>query len=76
VIPRTGGVRKIRYASPGKGKSGGYRIIYYFYDEKNPVYLMTMYAKFSAENLTPKEEKMYSEFARELKSIFKNRDWR
>jgi hypothetical protein len=28
VIPGTGGVRKLRWRMPGKGKRGGYRILY------------------------------------------------
>jgi hypothetical protein len=31
VIQRTGGVRKVRFAARAKGKSGGVRVIYYFY---------------------------------------------
>jgi DNA-binding transcriptional regulator YiaG/mRNA-degrading endonuclease RelE of RelBE toxin-antitoxin system len=37
-IPGTGGVRKVRFAAKGKGKSGGVRVIYYFFDEENPLY--------------------------------------
>ncbi|WP_246302153.1 type II toxin-antitoxin system RelE/ParE family toxin [Achromobacter anxifer] len=29
VIPGGGGIRKVRYARPGTGKSGGLRVIYY-----------------------------------------------
>ena len=29
VIPGSGGVRKLRWAAPGRGKRGGYRVIYY-----------------------------------------------
>ena len=29
VIAGTGGVRKLRWAAPGRGKRGGYRVIYY-----------------------------------------------
>jgi len=72
VIPRTGGVRKVRYAMPGKGKRGEFRIIYYFYDEINPVFLITIYPKSKAENITPKEEKLFAEAVRQLKSSFKN----
>jgi len=35
-IPGTGGVRKLRFGAFGKGKSGGVRAIYYFYDENTP----------------------------------------
>lgn len=73
VIPRTGGIRKFRYAAPGCGKSGGYRIIYYFYDEKNPVYLVTIYAKASMENPPSEEIKAYSKLTKELKNIFRSK---
>lgn len=57
IIPRTGGVRKLRVASKGRGKSGGYRVIYYFYNDKNPVLLFTVYGKNEKSDLTRQEEK-------------------
>jgi mRNA-degrading endonuclease RelE of RelBE toxin-antitoxin system len=33
IIQGTGGVRKVRFAGKGKGKSGGYRVVYYYHDE-------------------------------------------
>ena len=30
VVPGAGGFRKARWARRGKGKSGGFRVIYYF----------------------------------------------
>ena len=33
VMEGTGGVRKLRWAREGEGKSGGYRVIYYFHSE-------------------------------------------
>ncbi|MBS1988022.1 type II toxin-antitoxin system RelE/ParE family toxin [Candidatus Dependentiae bacterium] len=71
LIPGTGGLRKIRYPIPGKGKSGGCRIIYYFYNEKNPVSLLTIYAKNRADDLSPQEKKAFSKIAQELKAIYK-----
>jgi mRNA-degrading endonuclease RelE of RelBE toxin-antitoxin system len=56
IIPRTGGVRKLRVQAKGRGKSGGYRVIYYFYNENNPVLLFTVYGKNERSDLTRKEE--------------------
>jgi hypothetical protein len=44
-IPGTGGVRKVRFAARGKGKSGGVRAIYYFYDQDCPLYAIFLYGK-------------------------------
>jgi hypothetical protein len=44
-IPGTGGVRKLRFAAKGRGKSGGVRAIYYFFDEENPLYALLLYGK-------------------------------
>ncbi len=52
VIPETGDVRKIRWALRGKGKSGGVRVIYYFHNERLPLFLLTVYAKNQKANLT------------------------
>ncbi len=71
LIPGTGGLRKIRYATQGKGKSGGYRIIYYFYNESVPIYLFTIYSKSAADNISAQEKKAFGKLARELKDIFK-----
>ncbi|WP_029032894.1 type II toxin-antitoxin system RelE/ParE family toxin [Salinarimonas rosea] len=45
LIPGTGGARKFRYAPPGRGKRGGYRVIFYFAADDVPVFLMDIYAK-------------------------------
>ena len=55
VIPETGGVRKIRWALEGKGKRGGARVIYYYYSERLPVFLLSAYAKNQKANLTQAE---------------------
>jgi len=36
IIPETGGVRKIRWALPGRGKRGGMRVVYYYHSERLP----------------------------------------
>lgn len=72
LIPGTGGVRKVRWGSKNKGKSGGVRVIYYFYDELAPVFLLTAYGKGEKENLTAEQKKQISALAQILKSECKN----
>ena len=45
LIPETGGLRKLRWALPGGGKRGGARVIYFFYNETLPVFLLALYGK-------------------------------
>lgn len=45
VVPGSGGVRKMRWAAAGRGKSGGYRIIYFARRPKGVIWLLTMYPK-------------------------------
>ena len=52
IIKGTGGLRKVRFARPGKGKSGGARVIYYYHNDKKPVFLLLIYAKADRDNLT------------------------
>ena len=52
VIQDTGGLRKVRMARPGRGKSGGTRVIYYYHNEDKPILLLLIYAKAAQENLT------------------------
>jgi hypothetical protein len=54
-MPESGGVRKLRWAAQGNGKSGGVRVIYYFHNEAFPVFLLTVYAKNQKANLTKAE---------------------
>ena len=55
-IAGTGGARKVRVARPGEGKSGGYRVIYFFSGEYIPIFLLSVFAKNQKINLTHGEK--------------------
>ncbi len=72
-IPGTGGVRKLRWAGMGKGKRGGLRVIYYFYNETVPLFLLTVYGKSNQEDLNPEQKKKMAALAKVLKEECKNK---
>lgn len=41
LIQGTGGVRKLRWALEGRGKSGGARVIYFYHDAGMPIFALT-----------------------------------
>ncbi|GAB4453472.1 MAG: hypothetical protein Fur0044_48340 [Anaerolineae bacterium] len=55
IIPGTGGARKARMKSKGKGKRGGYGVIYYWAIE-DTVWLVTIYDKVKKEDLSADEK--------------------
>jgi hypothetical protein len=52
VIPGGGGLRKVRWALEGRGKSGGVRVIYYWFTARGTILLLFMYPKNVQGNLT------------------------
>lgn len=56
IIPGTGGVRKLRFAIQRKGKRGGVRVIYYYFNSRNPVLLFTVFGKNEKSNLNREEK--------------------
>lgn len=55
VIVGSGGVRKIRFALPGKGKSGSVRVIYVDIIVDETIYMIYAYPKSAKENLSKAE---------------------
>ncbi|MGQ0816356.1 MAG: type II toxin-antitoxin system RelE/ParE family toxin [Gemmatimonadota bacterium] len=52
VIPRSGGLRKVRWRLQGRGKRGGARIIYYWSFAEDRIYLLFLYPKNVQADLT------------------------
>ena len=73
VIPESGGLRKIRWADPrrGKGKRGGLRIIYFYFQEASHIWLLTVYDKNEADELTPRQKKAFRQFVQEIRKAWR-----
>ncbi|MBX7245369.1 MAG: addiction module toxin RelE [Candidatus Sumerlaeaceae bacterium] len=68
VISGTGGLRKVRWADPGrgKGKRGGIRIIYLLLPAVNRIYLLDAYGKDEKDDLSPRDRKLLAEVVRQI----------
>lgn len=66
IIQRSGGVRKVRWAAGGKGKSGGLRVIYYWLKADDQIFLLTLYGKSEKEDLSAVELKRIVKLIEEL----------
>jgi len=53
IIPGSGGIRKLRWMGKGHGKRGGLRVIYYWRKQAGGIWLLTIYAKNEAEDISP-----------------------
>jgi len=51
VIRGSGGVRKLRWAATGRGKRGGYRVIYFVRRPKGVIWMLTIYPKNVADTI-------------------------
>ena len=66
IIKGGGGIRKLRVALPGRGKSGGVRVIYYWLRNDGQIYMLLIYPKSKKDDLTHRETAMLREFVKEL----------
>ena len=55
IIVGSGGARKIRFAAPGRGKSGGYRVVTYYGGGALLVFLLNIFRKGDRINLSKAE---------------------
>lgn len=51
LVPGSGGVRKLRWSQPGRGKRGGVRVIYYAKTHEGVIWMLTIYAKNEEQNI-------------------------
>ena len=69
VMRNTSGDRKMRYAPPshGVGKSGAYRVCYFYFPTHEIVYFVLIFPKSEQPNLTAEQEKACRKLAGEIK---------
>ena len=73
LIPGTGGVRKLRWALPGRGKSGGVRVIYYHHGDTMPLFLLTAYAKNERADLSHADRNAMKRLTNALAATYRGR---
>jgi len=64
LIVGSGGLRKVRWNLPGRGKSGGTRTIYYW-DYGDRIYMLFCYPKNEQEDLTPRQLILLKKYIKE-----------
>jgi hypothetical protein len=68
IIPGLGGMRKMRFASEGQGKSGAFRVIYFLLDDETPVLALLLYGKNEQANPTSEQRKVMLRLVEALKA--------
>jgi len=66
VISGTGGLRKMRFALPGAGKSGSVRVCYSYFPEQELILLVVAYGKNQKADLSRAEKKAIAQLLREF----------
>ena len=70
IIEGAGGVRKLRWARKGGGKSGGYRVLYYYYSERIPLFALGIYAKNAKESVDKAEKNIFRQLTALLRQSY------
>lgn len=65
IIPKSGGLRKIRWALKGKGKRSGLRVIYYWDKKTESFYMLYVYQKSKLDDLTKDQLRILSQLIKE-----------
>jgi hypothetical protein len=73
LIQGTGGVRKIRWSREGSGKRGGVRVIYFYFNENMPLFLLTVFPKSEKTNLSKEERNELNKLTKILVNNYKKR---
>lgn len=69
IMKETGGFRKARWARPGGGKSGVFRVIYFYLAPPGQIYMASIYPKSAKDNLTAGEKKQLASLSRAIRTV-------
>jgi hypothetical protein len=70
IISHSGGIRKVRVSARQKGKSGGARVIYYYRNDKIPLFLLDVYTKSEKVDLSKEELTILRALTEQLRKIY------
>jgi mRNA-degrading endonuclease RelE of RelBE toxin-antitoxin system len=70
TVAGTGGVRKLRIEDPsrGKGKRGGYRVLYLDLPDARETFLITFYGKDEADDLSSEGKRLVAQIVAAIKA--------
>jgi RelE toxin of RelE / RelB toxin-antitoxin system len=68
MLEGCGGVRKVRMRAKGHGTSGGARVLYLHLPNRNLIYLLTLFTKGEAENISAAGKKAVRQLAEQIKA--------
>lgn len=74
VMQGTGGLRKLRWALPYSGKSGGIRILYVDFVCFEKIYMIDLFSKGQKSNLSPAERNAVKQVIQQLEKELKNNE--
>lgn len=68
ILQGCGGVRKVRMAAKGKGTRGGARVLYLYLPNRDLIYLLYLFTKGEAENISADGKKAVRQLAEQIKN--------
>jgi mRNA-degrading endonuclease RelE of RelBE toxin-antitoxin system len=69
LVPGLGGIRKVRFAPAGRGKSGAFRVIYYVGGDDLPILALLIYGKNEQANFSPEQRKAITQIVDRWKKL-------
>lgn len=65
LIEGTGGIRKLRWGEQGRGKRGGFRIIYYWNAKREIFLMLYLYRKNEQKDLTAEQRRVLAKVVKQ-----------